>query len=504
MSEFEILRRQEYKRNRKKWSLIQIIAIALCAVIMLGSFITYHLMNRTYYIEYTENGKIDYKVQYIENDFYDGDWLESNSAYISALVKNIAADFDYTLNMDTDDVGFDYSYFIDAKLVIANEDSGNAYYTVTEQILPKLNVSTIKTDTISISESVDIDYVRFNTIAKEFIKTYNLSDASATLIVTLNVDVISTSERFAKSGNNTYSTSLNIPMAEETFNIEVTASAPNAESKVLAHSGGVNKNLFLIIAIVFAVLTALLVLTLITFLHLTKNDDITYIARVRKILSAYRSFIQRMDGEFDDNGYQTVIIKSFVEMLAIRDTIQSPILMTENSDETKTRFLIPTNTKLLYVFEIKVDNYDEIYGKNDEDEAIILEDNVDIDEVTEALNQPDVILSDIEYEDNDDDEFEVAEDEPGVEVIGVVWPEKAHKNKVYRYDPNGEELHEGDLVLVPTRDNAKNKEVIRKAAVAHGNHRVDPEHIKHPLKKIIGVIKRKTEAILTSSVDDEK
>ena len=36
--------------------------------------------------------------------------------------------------------------------------------------------------------------------------------------------------------------------------------------------------------------------------------------------------------------------------------------MTENSDETKTSFLIPTNTKLLYVFEIKVDNYDEIYG----------------------------------------------------------------------------------------------------------------------------------------------
>ena len=69
-----------------------------------------------------------------------------------------------------------------------------------------------------------------------------------------------------------------------------------------------------------------------------------------------------MEGEFDIAGYQIVVIKSFTEMLGIRDTLQAPVLMTENSDETMTQFLIPTNTKLLYVFEIKVDNYDEIYG----------------------------------------------------------------------------------------------------------------------------------------------
>jgi hypothetical protein len=50
-------------------------------------------------------------------------------------------------------------------------------------------------------------------------------------------------------------------------------------------------------------------------------------------------------------------------MLGIRDTLQAPVLMTENRDETMTQFLIPTNTKLLYVYEIKVDNFDEIYGR---------------------------------------------------------------------------------------------------------------------------------------------
>ena len=137
------------------------------------------------------------------------------------------------------------------------------------------------------------------------------------------------------------------------------------------------------------------------------------------------------------------------------------------------------------------------------EEALIFEEDVDAEAVAEALAQPDVILSEIEYVPDNDAEFEVAPEEPGVEVVGVVWPEKSKNNKVYRYDPNGEELHEGDMVLVPTKDAARDREVIRKAAISHGNHRVEPEHIKHPLKKIIGVIKRKAESILSSSADSE-
>ena len=92
--------------------------------------------------------------------------------------------------------------------------------------------------------------------------------------------------------------------------------------------------------------------------------------------------------------------------------------------------------------------------------------------------------------------------EEGVEVIGVVWPEKANRNKVYRYDPDGEKLEKGDLVLVPTRDVHKNKEVIRKAAVAHENHRIDPALHPHAIKKIIGVIRRHADAVLAPAPKD--
>ncbi|MBE6620901.1 MAG: hypothetical protein E7625_06035 [Ruminococcaceae bacterium] len=502
MSELEIKRRKEYKRNRKRWSIIQIVAIVIVAAIALGSFLIYDRMNRTYYIEYTECSKIDYKVQYLENEFFEEEWIGKDQEYISSLVNGIVADFTYKLNMDTVGVGFEYKYKIDATLLIADKDSGKPYRTVTENLVPLTNASARRSNSVEVNESVSIDYNKYNQIAGDFVETYFLKNASCTLIVTLDIEVLSSSDNFQQSNENRYFTSLNIPLVEDTFGMEITSSVPESESKVLAYSGAESQGIFLTVGIASSALTFLLALLLIAFLYITKNEDVTYSAKVRKILNAYSSYIQRMDGEFNDEGYQTVSIKTFTEMLGIRDTIQSPILATENREETMTRFLIPTNTKILYVYEIKVDNYDQLYTTTVVEEPVILDDSVAQEDIEEALAQPDVVLSEIDYVDDDDEEFEAAPEEPGIEVIGVVWPERTNKNKVYRYDPSNEQLHEGDMVLVPTRDAARDREVVRKAAVAHANHRVTPEHIHHPLKKIIGVIKRKTEQALSAGAQE--
>ena len=201
-------------------------------------------------------------------------------------------------------------------------------------------------------------------MAKSFIQTYDLKNVSScTLIVTLRVDLLSADQKLAEEHNNQYTTSLNIPLAVDSLNIHSTSSSPTNEVKVLEYKNDANRKIFLYAAVSALALDALLVLILIVFLHLTTNEDVTYEAKIRKILRSYRSFIQRMEGEFDYEGYQIVIIQSFTELLGIRDTIQSPVLMTENHDETMTRFLIPTSNRILYVFEIKVDNYDEIYSK---------------------------------------------------------------------------------------------------------------------------------------------
>jgi len=362
MSEHEILRRREYKRNRKKWLLIQSVAILLLASIAFAAFLTYNRMNRTDYVEYTEKSDIDYKVRYTPNDFFESEWIEEEQAYIASLITDITADFAYKLVANRGDMGFSCKYQIDQQLLVADKDTGAPYYTVTENIRPQTGVEDTGGAALQIADTALIDYQKYDQMARSFVDTYGLKNASCTLIVTLDVEFFSSKGELVMEGQNRYTTSLNIPLAVDTFNIHTTSSSPEGEVKTFAYKDVANRTFFLVLGAVAAVLTGLAAVVLAVYLHLTRNEDVTYAAKVRRILNSYGSFIQRMDGEFDCDGYQIVSIQTFTEMLGIRDTIQSPLLMTENRDETMTRFLIPTDTNILYVFDIKVDNYDEIYA----------------------------------------------------------------------------------------------------------------------------------------------
>ena len=123
MSEFEKKRRQEYRQNRRKWVMIQALAITLVALIALSSFLIYNKMNQKYYIHYTEHGNVDYKVSYVENNFFEEDLINAGQAYVTSLVEKIVAEFEYDLVMDAKRVGFDYSYSVGAEVVIIDKNS---------------------------------------------------------------------------------------------------------------------------------------------------------------------------------------------------------------------------------------------------------------------------------------------------------------------------------------------------------------------------------------------
>ena len=297
-----------------------------------------------------------------DNHFFEEDFAEKDRSYIASLIQNISADFMYELKMDAKRVTFDYRYRIDAHLIVANQETGDFIFDPTYEILPEATATVDRGNTVQINESVEIDYRKYNDLATQFINTYNLQFATSTLVVTLKVDVLTSCDEFEENNSNSYVTSLHIPLTEENFSIFSTASSPNNAGNVLACGKAVAQKIFLILGIIFAVLTAILLMLLAFFVYITQNEDVTYAGKIRKLLSSYRSFIQRINGPFDITGYQIVPIQSFDEMLGIRDTLQAPLLMCENEDQTMTQFLIPTETNILYTFEIKVDNYDEIYG----------------------------------------------------------------------------------------------------------------------------------------------
>ena len=362
---------------------------------------------------------------------------------------------------------------------------------------------------LSVAQSFSLDYSQYNNRAKEIVQTLSLRDAVCTLEVEMNIYVNGSSENLAQDKENTYKFALSMPLNADAVSFERTASVPEGSNKLLTINKGSARVVMLVLAIVFGTLTALFAAAYVAFIILTRNTDINYNRRVNKIVSNYRSFIQKITSPFDREGYQLLMMDSFMDLLEIRDTIQSPILMSENEDQTCTTFMIPTNTKLLYVFEVKVEDYDELYGYTktieantildlgDEEELRILED-VDADELIEALKQPDVQLSELSY---DEDEAVETEDEKGVNVVGVAYP---MRRKVYHYDPNGGLMDTGDIVLVPDKDEESDKEVIRKATVSHPNRKVEPESVESPLRKVIGIFKRKAEEALMPKEEYEE
>ena len=136
-------------------------------------------------------------------------------------------------------------------------------------------------------------------------------------------------------------------------------------------------------------------------------------------------------------------------------------------------------------------------------------DTGEIPEVIATVEESDDVEEAVEETDLEDTEVEEIlasipcvdeeiKEENTVEAIDIFWEERTHKT--YRYDPDGNTVEEGDVVLVPTRDEASDKDIVREAEVARGNYKVDPATLDRPLKKIIGVVKRKAEQIFTAMI----
>ena len=538
MSEKEKNKRALYRKNREKWIFTQaVVAVVVAVAILISSIVAYQL-GKTYYVEYREGGAIDYNVFLKDNEFFEENHLGKDQSYVASLIDKIIADYSYEIDMNADDVNYKYSYTIKSCLEIIDDTSKVAIFNPEKELVSVQNKSQSSSNRLRINEIVVINYDEYNDLANRFLETYGLTSTTSNIVVTLEVDVLSDCNAFSGSSVDTYTSELRIPLTTKTVNIQMTSAVPDAEAKMIACSRGAGLEAFKTTAVVLGVIEILLILFMVAFIYLTRTDDITYTARVKKILSQYKSYIQKINNMFDTSGYQKILVDTFDEMLEIRDTIQAPILMYENEDKTCTKFLIPTDSKLLYVYEVKIDGYSEpeeepkaapaatIVSPNitnvvrpvvkvvvntppapekepePQIETVLEEPEVEADDAVEVI----AMTEEEEIEETPSEVEEliaaipVAEEpeESGIDVIDVFWKERP--DKTYRYDPDGNVVDDGDVVLVPTRDEHSDKEIVREAEVSRGNYKVDPETLDRPLKKIIGVVKRKAEQIFTAMI----
>ncbi|MBQ9773931.1 MAG: hypothetical protein IJW30_04635 [Clostridia bacterium] len=367
MSESEKKRRLAYRQSRKRRLLLQGAAMVLVAVVILFSFITYRQLDKATYIEYTEQGNTNYRVYLKENDFFDAPYVDAGGSYIPELIDYIPIDFLYQMKMDASGVDYRYSYSVDAKLEIIDGKTNRPIYEPVEALIEKKAFTKTDSDQFKITESVLVDYESYNEKALEIINEYGLPYTESNLVVTMHVNVIGNCKDFQEDSVHNYTLSLQIPLAVDTVNISTVSTQPDSEGTILACSNTALRNVFKGISIAGACVEIVLLALFFAYAYLTRNHDIIYSSKIKKLLSSYKSYIQVILTPFDTEGYQILEVDSFDAMLNIRDTIQSPILMHENSDRTRAQFFVPTATKILYLFDIKVEDYDELYPPAEEE-----------------------------------------------------------------------------------------------------------------------------------------
>ncbi len=485
MSELEKRQRDEYQKNRQKWISIQMIVAAALVLATILTLIPYTVLNHNTYVYYAEDGKADTRVYLADNTFYDEEYLDSGHAYVAALIKTIETEFKYGLAMDASKVDYKYSYTVDATVSVIDRDSKAPLYDPS-YVLKEVTDATSSENELYITEKVNIDYAEYNKIAENFVNEYGVADATASLIVRMNVQVLGKSEKLVEDKNNSYSMEVVIPLLRQTLKMTTQSSVPTGEQKILA-CDTVAKTVLLVLWIIFAILSVLAMAFIAVFVILTRDKHIDYARRVQRLLSSYKSYIQRISNPFDFEGYKVLHVVTFAELLEIGDKLQNPVLMYENEDKTRSDFFVATYNHIIYLYIVEVEDDDE---PADHIVELVIEPELD-DVVEEEIEEeaPEVIPVEAPVEEEDTDT---------VEAIDVRWE---NDTRTYRYDPNGEIVDEGDVVLVPT--NIENVgEIEREAEVARGNYRIPADELHRPLKKIIAVVRRRMQSLVSPSGED--
>ncbi len=351
-NQVDIIFNEDFRRRNKI-----IISITFIIAIFITSFsflFVYFNKSKIQYVKYDESSNVDYQVYLKNNEFFDDSYLEKDNQYISSLINYIRAHFNYKLNLEQDNVEYKYFYHIEANIKVVSKDTNKNLYNYSDILISDKEYTSVNKQ-MEIKETVNIDYVKYNELIKKFVNVYNLDNANSYLTVSMYVKVLGSCEEFDGDTNNESVTSLVIPLTNNTVGIDITNNLVNNVDNVMMCGNPSIYNVLYIILFIFAFLLGIVLLVILfRYIEHTRSAKSIYERELKKILNNYRSYIQKVNSKFDLRGYQVLKIDTFTDMLEIRDTVNQPILMVENQEKNGVYFIIPTNSKLLYTYCIKV------------------------------------------------------------------------------------------------------------------------------------------------------
>lgn len=307
-------------------------------------------------ISYSEKSNLDYKVYLKRNDFYEEPFLGKNMVYIANLIDEIGIDFNYSFIADTN-INLNFSYDIVGKLVIADETGKNTYFQKEYKLLENKKINMENYNVQTISESINIDYGYYNSLANKFKMSYGV-DTVSNLIVYLMINKDNSSnEEYIISNSSLMS--ITIPLSERSIDIEMDYTEINNTNTIISKSNVLMDNIvYLIIAVFALILSIVFLIKSIRLIMLTRNKKNVYDKYINKIINEYDRLIVETTTSPDLTKLNVIKVNKFEELLDVRDNLKLPIMYYTVVKHQKCQLYIKHNEDL-YIMTIKAIDLEE-------------------------------------------------------------------------------------------------------------------------------------------------
>ena len=218
----------------------------------------------------------------------------------------------------------------------------------TEELVNK-EVQETNEKNLNISEKVTIDYNEYNEKMNKFVKAYGLNDTTSTLELDMYVNVVNKYDGTRVNKESKVMT-LSIPLTTKTVDVSIGSNVIKDEGKMLSKKSEYKNMEYVLGAGILLAATGIVVLVMfVKYVIDTRSAEAMYEQDLKQILFNYKSYIQQSTNDIATKGYKKIQINTFNEILGLRDTMQTPILMYTEKDELKTKFVI-IKDGILYIY----------------------------------------------------------------------------------------------------------------------------------------------------------
>lgn len=362
------------KTKEKGKKLKPIVKAIICyAVVFSLLFVSFYLFKRanevvsitTSKIDYSLNGKVDYKVRLKNNDYYNEEYLKNGMQYIASLIKSIDINFNYEAHA-SQKLDYKYKYNVSATTLVTSKNDKSKIIFENKEYLEEDTNKEISAKSFTINTPISIDYDKYNDYIVSYKKEY-LLNSLFDLIINIHVETEGQSDIANKPFHEEKDFIITIPLSEQIIDISINSSKYQKSGLIIGQKNKTMKSKALYASSIISAVISGVVLINVLIKKINDNRKRSeYNKTISKYLKEYdRAIVNTHKSNIAEEKFVQVIeISTIQEMLDLHDNFQLPILYYEVIKDKKSYFVV-IKDNILYRLTISKETLEKNRSKHD-------------------------------------------------------------------------------------------------------------------------------------------